>query len=155
MLQTITQALQDASSRPVALPLAFALGLVSAMASACCTLPAMGMLVAYSGTRESDSRCTAVSSSIWFLVGTTLALIIFGLVAGMVGQAAQVFLGRYLENICRGGGGCTWTGHLENAPGPPSSMDAQPFFENGQHHIRSGAWRFVSWRRCGGQLAAL
>ena len=95
MLQTITEALQEASTGPLALPLAFALGLVSAMASACCTLPAMGMIVAYSGTRESDSRHAALSSAAWFLAGTTLALVILGLIAGLVGQAAQVFLGRY------------------------------------------------------------
>ena len=95
MLQTITEALQEASTGPLALPLAFVLGLVSAMASACCTLPAMGMLVAYSGTRESGSRRAAFSSAVWFLAGTTLALVILGLIAGLVGQAAQVFLGRY------------------------------------------------------------
>jgi cytochrome c-type biogenesis protein len=95
MLKEITDALQAASMGPAALPLAFLLGLVSAVASACCTLPAMGMLVAYSGTRQDLSRRTAFASSVWFLVGTTLALIILGLVAGLIGQTAQVFLGRY------------------------------------------------------------
>jgi len=95
MLQTITQALQEASTGAIAIPLAFALGLVSALASACCTLPAMGMLVAYSGSRETADRRAAVTSAVWFLVGTTLALIILGLIAGLVGQTAQAFLGRY------------------------------------------------------------
>jgi len=95
MLQAITQALQEGSSGIIALPLAFALGLVSAVASACCTLPAMGMLVAYSGTREATDRRATVASAVWFLIGTTLALVILGLVAGLIGQAAQAFLGRY------------------------------------------------------------
>jgi cytochrome c biogenesis protein CcdA len=95
MLKTLTDALQAAGMGPAALPLAFLLGLVSAVASACCTLPAMGMLVAYSGTRENANRRTAFTSTIWFLIGTTLALIVLGLVAGLVGQAAQAFLGRY------------------------------------------------------------
>lgn len=95
MLQAITQALQEASSGMVALPLAFALGLVSAVASACCTLPAMGMLVAYSGTRETTDRRSTFASAAWFLIGTTLALIVLGFVAGLIGQAAQAFLGRY------------------------------------------------------------
>ena len=95
MLKEVTDALQAASTGPAALPLAFLLGLVSAVASACCTLPARGMLVAYSGTRENVNRRSALTSAIWFLVGTTLALIILGFVAGLVGQTAQAFLGRY------------------------------------------------------------
>jgi len=80
---------------PAALPLAFLLGLVSAVVSTCCTLPAMGMLVAYSGTRQDMNRRSALTSAVWFLLGTTLALIILGFVAGLVGQAAQAWLGRY------------------------------------------------------------
>ena len=95
MLKWVTDTLQAASMGPAALPLAFLLGLVSAVASACCTLPAMGMLVAYSGTREDANRRAALVSAVSFLIGTTLALIILGFVAGLVGQTAQAFLGRY------------------------------------------------------------
>jgi cytochrome c biogenesis protein CcdA len=95
MLESITNALQSASMGPAALSLAFLLGLVSAVVSACCTLPAMGMLVAYSGTRHDTSRRSAFMSAVWFFLGTTLALIILGFVAGLVGQAVQAFLGRY------------------------------------------------------------
>src|ERR1017187_2139459 len=95
MIQWVTETLQSASMGPAALPLALLLGLVSALASACCTLPAMGMLVAYSGTREDANRKTAFASAISFMIGTTLALIVLGFVAGFVGQAAQALLGRY------------------------------------------------------------
>jgi cytochrome c biogenesis protein CcdA len=95
MMQWVTETLQSASMGPAALPLALLLGLVSALASACCTLPAMGMLVAYSGTREDANRKTAFASAISFMIGTTLALIVLGFVAGFVGQAAQALLGRY------------------------------------------------------------
>jgi cytochrome c-type biogenesis protein len=95
MLKWVTDTLQAASMGPMALPLAFLLGLVSALASACCTLPAMGMLVAYSGTRQDTDRRSSLLSAVWFLIGTTLALIILGFVAGLIGQAAQAFLGRY------------------------------------------------------------
>ena len=95
MVKLITDTLQADSLGLVALPLAFLLGLASAVASACCTLPTMGMLVAYSGTREDASRRTAMVSAISFMIGTTLALITLGLVAGIVGQAAQAMLGRY------------------------------------------------------------
>src|ERR1035438_864004 len=96
MMQWATETLQAASMGPAAVPLAVLLGLVSAVASACCTLPAMGMLVAYSGTREEVNRRTAFASAISFIVGTTLALIVLGFVAGFVGQAGQGLLGRYL-----------------------------------------------------------
>ena len=95
MLESITNALQSASTGPSAVPLAFLLGLMSAVASACCTLPAMGMLVAYSGTREDANQRTAFASAISFMIGTTLALIVLGAVAGFVGQTAQALLGRY------------------------------------------------------------
>jgi len=95
MLESITNTLKSTSMGPIALPLAFLLGLVSALASACCTLPTMGMLVAYSGTREDANRKTAMVSAISFMIGTTLALIVLGFVAGFVGQAAQALLGRY------------------------------------------------------------
>ena len=75
MLQTITQALQESSSGGLAIPLAFALGLVGALASICCTLSAMGMLVAYSGTRQNMTGRSALVSSIWFLIGWTFSII--------------------------------------------------------------------------------
>ncbi len=95
VLKWVTETLQTLSMGPAALPLAFLLGLVSALASACCTLPAMGMLVAYSGTRQDANRRASFSSALWFLIGTTLALIILGFVAGLIGQTAQAFLGWY------------------------------------------------------------
>ena len=95
MTQWVTETLQSASMGPAALPLALLLGLLSAVASACCTLPAMGMLVAYSGTREDVNQRKAVASAISFMIGTALALIVLGFVAGFVGQAAQALLGKY------------------------------------------------------------
>ena len=95
MLQSITNILQSASMGPAALSLAFLLGLVSAIASACCTLPAVGMLVAYSGIRADVNRRTAFASAVSFMIGTTLALIVLGFVAGFVGQTAQTLLGKY------------------------------------------------------------
>ncbi len=48
--------LEQVGFRPVALPLAFILELASAVASACCTLPLLGAIVGYSGTREDRDR---------------------------------------------------------------------------------------------------
>lgn len=94
-MQWITEALQAGIHGPLALPLAFLLGLMSTVAGACCTLPAISMLAAYSGTRQDANRQAALLAAAFFMIGTVLALVILGWVAGMLGQAAQVFLGRY------------------------------------------------------------
>lgn len=80
---------------PMALPLAFLLGGVSAVASACCTLPVLGAIVGYSGARKpSDGRANLLAAG-FFMLGTIIALLILGSVAGFVGQVAQSALGKY------------------------------------------------------------
>ncbi len=81
--------------RPMALPLAFVLGLASAVASACCTLPLLGAIVGYSGTREDRDRRTRFLAALFFMLGSTIALVILGTVAGFVGQVAQDIMGKY------------------------------------------------------------
>ena len=68
--------------RPAALPLAFVLGLASAIASTCCTLPLLGAIVGYSGMREDRDRRTRFLAALFFMLGTTVALLILGAVAG-------------------------------------------------------------------------
>ena len=87
--------LEQVGFRPVALPLAFVLGLASAVASACCTLPLLGAIVGYSGTRENSDRKASYLSALLFMLGTTAALVILGAVAGFIGQVAQNALGKY------------------------------------------------------------
>ncbi|MHC4864828.1 MAG: cytochrome c biogenesis CcdA family protein [Planctomycetota bacterium] len=87
--------LEETGFRPVALPLAFVLGLVSAIASACCTLPFLGAIVGYSGTREDSDRRANLLAAIFFMLGTTIALVILGTVAGFIGQVAQDVMGKY------------------------------------------------------------
>ena len=87
--------LEQVGFRPVALPLAFVLGLASAVASACCTLPLLGAIVGYSGTRQDSNRKANLLSALFFMLGTTISLIILGAVAGFVGQVAQNALGKY------------------------------------------------------------
>ena len=79
----------------MALPLAFVLGLASAVASACCTLPLLGAIVGYSGTREDRDRRAKFLAALFFMLGTTIALIILGTVAGFIGQVAQDTMGKY------------------------------------------------------------
>jgi cytochrome c-type biogenesis protein len=87
--------LEQTGFRPAALPFAFILGLVSAIASACCTLPVLGAIVGYSGTRKDDNPKGKFLTALFFMLGTVLALVILGFVAGFIGQVAQDTMGKY------------------------------------------------------------
>ena len=95
MLEYITNTLQQAASEPLGLVFALILGVASAAAIACCTLPAMGILVGYSGSRIEANRKDVFKTALLFTVGTILSLMIIGGIAGFVGQVAQNTLGRY------------------------------------------------------------
>jgi cytochrome c biogenesis protein CcdA len=87
-------ALEQAGIGPMALPLAFLLGLASAVASTCCTLPVFGAIVGYAGMQEANDRRSNLLGA-FFLFGSIIALLIFGSVAGLIGQVAQSVLGNY------------------------------------------------------------
>lgn len=95
MLQDVTNILQRVASEPMGLVFALVLGVVSATTSACCTLPALGILVGYSGTQAIDNRKAAAKRALFFMLGTIVSLMILGGIAGSVGQLAQTGLGRY------------------------------------------------------------
>jgi cytochrome c biogenesis protein CcdA len=95
MIQQIIDKLGYASSEPIGLILAMLLGMGSALASTCCTLPALGLVASYSGAQETGSRRDLLRSTLFFMLGTIVSLMIIGAVAGFVGQAAQFTLGRY------------------------------------------------------------
>ena len=95
MLQYVIDALQQVASQPLGLVFALVLGVVSAVTSACCTLPALGILVGYSGAQANDNRKAAVKKAVCFTLGTIVALMVIGGIAGFVGQVAQNNLGRY------------------------------------------------------------
>jgi len=95
IMQWAKTVLEQTGFRPLALPLAFVLGLVSAVASACCTLPLLGAIVGYSGTRDDSDRRAKFFAALFFMLGTTIALVILGTIAGFIGQVAQDVMGRY------------------------------------------------------------
>jgi len=95
MLEYVTNTLQQVASEPSGLVFALILGVVSAATSACCTLPAMGILVGYSGTRVEANRRDIFRTTLLFTLGTVISLMIIGGIAGFVGQVAQNTLGRY------------------------------------------------------------
>ena len=98
-LRTILEGVGGAFDRtgagPVAIPLAFVLGLLSAVVSACCTLPVLSIVVGYAGTRTDRGARARVLASGVFVLGAALALVILGGVAAAIGQVAQSTLGRY------------------------------------------------------------
>ncbi|MFA6103926.1 MAG: cytochrome c biogenesis protein CcdA [Victivallaceae bacterium] len=97
MLEYVTDTLQQVASQPLGLLFALILGTVSAATSACCTIPALGILVGYSGTQTNDNRNSAFKSALFFTLGTIIALMVIGGVSGFIGQMAQSGLGRYWQ----------------------------------------------------------
>lgn len=95
MLTSATAAFDQAGVGFAAIPLALALGLLSAVVSACCTLPVLGVIVGYAGARKDNSLRARLMSAGSFFLGAVLSLVILGAVAAMVGQVAQGTLGRY------------------------------------------------------------
>lgn len=95
LLDGASAAFDRADAGPVAIPLAFVLGLLSAVVSACCTLPVLSIVVGYAGTRADRGIRAKVLSAGTFALGAALALVILGGVAAAIGQAAQSTLGRY------------------------------------------------------------
>ncbi len=87
--------LEQTGTSPLALPLAFLLGLASSVASACCTLPVFGAIVGYAGMRETSDKRSTLLGACFFMIGTIIALLILGSVAGLIGQVAQSALGQY------------------------------------------------------------
>ena len=95
MLDSVATALQQTTLQPIGFLLAMALGGLSAAASTCCTLPALGVLVGYSGAQESVNRTLAFKKALFFTFGTIVALMILGGVAGFAGRVANISFGRY------------------------------------------------------------
>ena len=95
MLDSVTSALLQVPTLPMELLFAMLLGLLSAATSACCAIPALGVLLGYSGAQENVSRKSAFKKAGLFILGTIVSLVIIGGIAGFVGQIANVGLGMY------------------------------------------------------------
>jgi len=95
MLESITNTLQQVSGSSLGLLLAFALGVVGVAAHACCALPTLGVMISYSGAQENATKKLAFKKALFFTLGTVVSLMIIGGIAGFVGHAANITLGRY------------------------------------------------------------
>ena len=95
MQEWINQTLESGALSFTVLLASFLLGLISSIACACCTFPILGAVVGYSSSRKGKGWQTALLSGLFFMLGTIIATVILGSVAGFVGQVAQNTLGRY------------------------------------------------------------
>lgn len=95
MIQFITLRLQEAAFQPIGFILALMLGCISAILSACCTIPSLGVIVGYSGSRKTDKPKDLYMTTLFFMLGTVIAFMIMGIIASFIGQVAQNILGKY------------------------------------------------------------
>jgi cytochrome c biogenesis protein CcdA len=91
----INQTLDSGALGFTVLLASFLLGLISSIACACCTFPILGAVVGYSGSRKGRGWQAALLAGLFFMLGTIIATVILGSVAGFMGQVAQTTLGRY------------------------------------------------------------
>lgn len=94
-LEWATTVLEQMEVGPAALPVAFLVGLLSAVACTCCTLPVLGAVAGYSGTQKDRSHRAKLVAALSFMLGAVIATVILGAVAGFIGQVAQSTLGTY------------------------------------------------------------
>lgn len=95
MLEWIETTLENPTVSVPVLVAAFLLGLSGAIVSAGCTLPAIGAMVGFAAKDERRSSRAALLGAGCFMLGSALAIMILGMVAGFVGEAAQKMLGGY------------------------------------------------------------
>jgi cytochrome c biogenesis protein CcdA len=78
----------------MAIVFSLVLGILSAVGSACCTLPLIGAVAGVSMTRSSDRR-TALWSTLQFMTGVIIALLAIGWLFVFFGQAIIKISGDY------------------------------------------------------------
>jgi len=67
LAESVKTLLMQTGTGPVALLLSFALGLLSATVSTCCTLPLLGAVAGYSGARKDTMRSSALITALFFI----------------------------------------------------------------------------------------
>lgn len=77
---------------------AFLFGLVGAVSS-CCAPAAVGAIVGYSASAKDSGRRETCMAGAFFLLGTFLAVVALGAVAGFIGKVSGAALGRYWQGI--------------------------------------------------------
>jgi cytochrome c biogenesis protein CcdA len=94
IISTIKSMLDSAGYGPVSIGFSFLLGALSAIASACCTLPLLGAVAGYSIIQD-NNRQKALQSALLFIAGSVAALMAIGWVIIFFGQSAIRVSGDY------------------------------------------------------------
>jgi cytochrome c biogenesis protein CcdA len=98
MIASIKSLLEGAGFGPASVVFSFALGMVSAVASSCCSLPIIGAMAGYSISRKMDRR-EALMSGLLFMAGSILALLIIGMIVAVFGISTIRMSGGYWKIV--------------------------------------------------------
>jgi cytochrome c biogenesis protein CcdA len=94
ILSSVKNLFDSTGYGPVSIAFAFLLGLLSAVASACCTLPLLGVLAGYSVVRKED-RASVLRNGFLFMAGMIITVLVIGGVVVFAGQTIQKVSGNY------------------------------------------------------------
>ncbi|MEE9443115.1 MAG: cytochrome c biogenesis protein CcdA [candidate division Zixibacteria bacterium] len=94
MIETLRQIVDSPEYGWIILPASLVLGLAASVSS-CCTLPVLGAIAGYSGTRDQIDKKTIAVTGLFFMIGTMLALGLLGAATGFISQLAGSALGKY------------------------------------------------------------
>ena len=97
MEQWIRHVLSSDSFGLAFFPAVFLIGVLGSLSS-CCTLPVIGAVVGYAGSRVKRSdRRELLLVGLFFMIGTTIALAVIGALSGLVSQVASSMVGKYWQ----------------------------------------------------------
>lgn len=86
--------LESAGYGPLSFAFSLIVGILSAVASACCTLPIIGALAGYSVIRKED-RSSVLRSGLLFMAGSIVTIMAIGIMVIFAGQTIRGISGDY------------------------------------------------------------
>jgi cytochrome c-type biogenesis protein len=95
MQEWINQALEAPGISVTVVAALLLLGVISAVASSCCSLPMIGAIAGYVGGSEGSRRRDITVAAVSFAVGSIVALAVIGALMGYAGQLVGESFGRY------------------------------------------------------------
>jgi cytochrome c biogenesis protein CcdA len=94
LLSSVKTLLESGGYGPLSFVFSLIVGILSAIASACCTLPIIGALAGYSVIRKED-RSSVLRSGLLFMAGSIVTLMAIGSIVIFTGQTIRGISGDY------------------------------------------------------------